>query len=89
MWSHILTNQLMVSADEFWACVKKAEFPDRGVPQPPPAKKAVPLFLIEALRERGVDDSTILALDPAGAAALLSTKYVDEQSDIDSAPPST
>ena len=81
MWSHILRNQLEVTADVFWACVDSGVLPSRGKPKSLDAKKAIPLFLREALRERGVDDATILALDPAGAAALLSEKYIAEQSE--------
>jgi hypothetical protein len=81
MWSHILKNQLDVTANAFWSCVNDRVLPDRGSPNKPDPKRAVPLFFIEALRERGVDDDTILALDAAGAAALLASKYLDEQSE--------
>ncbi|MEV8267373.1 hypothetical protein [Microbacterium sp. NPDC076911] len=81
MWSHILKNQLEVTANAFWSCVNERVIPDRGSPSKPDTKKAVPLFLIEALRDHGVDDDTILALDAAGAAALLSSKYLDEQAE--------
>lgn len=29
MWSHILRDQLGVTADEFWACVRDGVVPDR------------------------------------------------------------
>jgi len=70
---------LDVTADAFWCCVNDKRLPDRGAPKTLDAKKAVPLFLVEALRERGVDDDAILALDAAGAAALLASKYLEEQ----------
>jgi len=79
MWAHILRSQLDVTADAFWCCVNDKLLPDRGAPKTLDAKKAVPLFLVEALRERGVDDDAILALDAAGAAALLASKYLEEQ----------
>lgn len=79
MWSHILKNQLEVTAETFWKCVTDGVLPDRGEREVPDVKKSVPLFLRDALRERGVDDATILALDAAGAAALLSAKYLEEQ----------
>ena len=80
MRSHILRSQLNVTADAFWSCVNSTVLPDRGSPKTPGAKNAVPLFLVEALREHGVDDDAILALDAAGAAALLASKYHEEQS---------
>lgn len=68
-----------VTADAFWSCVNDKVLPDRGSPITPDANRAVPLFLVEALRERGVDDDAILALDAAGAAALLTSKYLEER----------
>lgn len=47
MWSHILRDQLRVSAQEFWACVLKGEVPDRGAPKVPDA--ALPLALVARL----------------------------------------
>ncbi len=86
MWSHILKNQLEVTAEAFWACVNRGVVPDRGKPDSPDVTKAIPLFLRQALRERGVDDATILALDPASAAALLAATYLDEQVESDGEP---
>lgn len=83
MWSHILRYQLELAAEAFWACAMSSVRPDRGEPQSLDMKKAIPLFLREALRERGVDDATILALDPAGAASLLAEKYTAEQASDD------
>jgi hypothetical protein len=79
MWAHILRSQLDVTADAFWFCVNDKLIPDRGSPKTPDAQRAVPLFLVVALRERGVDDDAILALDAAGAASLLASKYLEEQ----------
>jgi hypothetical protein len=36
LWSHILRDQLGVSEEEFWACVRDGIKPDRGVPEAPP-----------------------------------------------------
>lgn len=32
LWAHILRDQLAVSEEEFWACVRDGTRPDRGVP---------------------------------------------------------
>lgn len=70
MWAHILRAQLEVTADSFWACVQDGAIPDRGRPVVPDQKKTVPLYLFRALRDLGIDEKAILALDAAGAAAL-------------------
>lgn len=79
MWAHILRNQLEVTADEFWACVKAGELPDRGRRAAPDAKKAVPLYLVAALRDLGVEEADILELDAAGAAELYARLLTDRQ----------
>ncbi|RLP76461.1 hypothetical protein D9V32_06265 [Mycetocola tolaasinivorans] len=75
MWAHILTSQLDVTAAVFWRCVREGKLPDRGGPSPVLVKKAVPLHLVIALREFGVDENDILERDAVGAAALLAAKY--------------
>lgn len=70
MWSHILREQLDVTADEFWACARDGILPDRGAPEEVAARKAVPLYLVRELSRLGVAEEDILALDAAGAARL-------------------
>ena len=51
MWSHILRDQLAVSADEFWACVQQNAVPPRSVvAQPDP--RALPLYVMNELVTR-------------------------------------
>jgi hypothetical protein len=70
MWSHILRDQLGVSAGEFWAGVLKGELPDRGAPKVPDA--ALPLALVARLvRERGLSREEIARLTLDGARELL------------------
>ncbi|MDF1488840.1 hypothetical protein [Tessaracoccus caeni] len=80
MWSHILRNQLDVTATEFWACVKHKTLPDRGGAPAPAVKKAVPLYLLRALRDLGVPEQEILTLGAADAASL-HAKLLAEQQD--------
>lgn len=70
MWSHILREQLEVSADAFWACASDSVVPDRGAPAPIVTRKAVPLHLVRELSKLQVPEAEILTLDAAGAAAL-------------------
>lgn len=44
IWSHILRDQLGVSTDEFWACVRGGVLPGRSVPQVP--ERALPADLV-------------------------------------------
>lgn len=71
LWKHILRDQLRVTEDEFWACVRDGVRPERGAPSTVRPKKAVPLFLAKQLAERGVPEETILDLDAASAAEML------------------
>lgn len=70
MWSHILREQLEVTADEFWSCARDNVMPDRGAPQVLVPRKSVPLYLVRDLSRLGVAEEEILALDAAGAAQL-------------------
>lgn len=47
-WTHILRDQLMVSADEFWACVEDGTLPDRGAP-PEATGEAIPAGVVQTL----------------------------------------
>lgn len=70
MWSHILRDQLHVSADEFWACVLDGSVPDRGAPKVSDA--ALPLSLVARLvRERGLSREEIAQLSLDEARELL------------------
>ncbi|TFD44086.1 cytotoxic translational repressor of toxin-antitoxin stability system [Cryobacterium sp. TMT1-2-1] len=79
MWSHILREQLEVTVDIFWACVRKGRLPDRGAPKNQCADNALPLYLIRALSELGVDEASILTLTPGEAANLLAVKLTEQQ----------
>lgn len=70
MWSHILREQLEVTADVFWSCARDGVLPDRGAPEVLPPRKTVPLYLVRELSRLGVAEEEILTLDAAGAAQL-------------------
>jgi len=50
IWAHILRDQLDVSEEEFWACVRDGSRPNRGAP-PTPAD-ALPADLVHLLITR-------------------------------------
>ncbi len=50
LWSHILRDQLCISEDEFWSCVREGAKPDRGVPELP--VEALPAELVHLLITR-------------------------------------
>jgi hypothetical protein len=61
MWSHILRDQLAVSEDEFWACVRDGSPPDRGGSGG--RAEGLPLDLVHLLVTRvGVPESEVLEM---------------------------
>lgn len=79
MWSHILRTQLAVVPEVFWLCVRDKKVPDRGAPTIGNVKDALPLYLLRALIDLGVDERDCLALTPAEATALLAAKLAESQ----------
>ncbi|MEX0952226.1 MAG: hypothetical protein WDZ26_00175 [Nitriliruptoraceae bacterium] len=53
MWAHILRDQLDVTADEFWACVRDGQMPDRGPGDATEETRgAIPAEIVTLLVER-------------------------------------
>lgn len=57
LWSHILRDQLAVSADEFWACVRERTIPGRGATAP--NRESIPAAIVRQLHRHGVPESEI------------------------------
>ena len=58
LWSHILRDQLQVSAEEFWRCVQDGIPPDRG--SPPAAAESIPADLLYLLKHRaGISETEL------------------------------
>lgn len=71
MWAHILRDQLQVTADVFWACVRDEVLPTRSmvVPRHP---RALPLHVVHELVTRvGMTPEAAAALTLAEATAAL------------------
>jgi len=76
LWSHILRDQLGVSEEEFWACVRDGIKPDRGVPEPPP--EALPAELVRLLIARvGLAEPEVAAMSKAEAVERLNRYWAE------------
>jgi hypothetical protein len=75
MWSHILRDQLAVTADEFWACAQQNIVPARSaVSQSDP--RALPLYVMNELVTRlGLQPEAAAALTPAEAAEAIAAYW--------------
>ena len=61
MWSHILRDQLAVSEAEFWACVRGADKPARGLPPRP--SEGLPAELVYLLIHRvAISESEVASM---------------------------
>lgn len=76
LWSHILRDQLCVSEEEFWTCVRDGVKPGRGVPEPP--SEALPADLVHLLITRvGVTDSEVARMSKAEAVERLNRFWTE------------
>lgn len=76
LWSHILRDQLGVSEEEFWACVRDGMRPDRGVPEAPAA--AHPADIVHLLITRvGLAESEVAAMSKAEAVERLNRYWAE------------
>lgn len=75
LFRHILRDQLEVTADTFWDCVKHRVVPEREAAAKEIPQHALPLGLAMELRRLGVDDEEIASLDAQSAAERLAELY--------------
>ena len=60
-WSHILRDQLDVTPQEFWRCIRDGVHPDRGEPSTP--EHSIPTKVLFQLKHRvGLTDSQLAEL---------------------------
>jgi hypothetical protein len=77
LWAHILRDQLQVSEEVFWACVRDGRRPDRGVPAVP--DNALPADLVHLLLTRvGLREGEVRRLSKAEAIARLEHYWMHE-----------
>lgn len=78
VFAHILRDQLDVSPEEFWLCLRERKTPRRGVPELPPSE-SVPLWVVRELTSsHGVSQADVAQLDVAAAQGLLERKRSEE-----------
>ena len=70
LWAHILRDQLSVSEDEFWACIREGIQPYRGAPATP--AETLPADLVYLLIHRvGLDEAEVAQMSKGDAVARL------------------
>lgn len=70
MFAHILRDQLHVSVDEFWACVRDGVLPSRGVPGR--TTEALPASVVwQLVRRYGVPEAEVAAMTKEQALQAL------------------
>lgn len=74
IWGHILGDQLEITEDGFWACVRDRVKPDRGLPRQPRA--AIPASLLHQLVVRfHVPEAEVAAMTRQQAIDRLATLW--------------
>ena len=77
LFSHMLRDQLRVSAREFWDCVDNGVRPNRG--KPPHPEMALPLELVNLLRRHvGLTEPEIARLTKSEAVGKLTEFYTQD-----------
>jgi hypothetical protein len=70
MAQHVLRDQLDVTAEEFWSCVRDGIAPQRGEPRPPAG--SLPLDLVHLLIHRvGIPEAEVAQLTREQAIKLI------------------
>jgi hypothetical protein len=76
MWAHILREQLHVSEDEFWACVREKKVPPRSRGEP--AVPSIPAGVVAQLLSHGVGESEVRRLSRSEAIERLNLIWSKE-----------
>lgn len=74
LWAHILRDQLLVSDEEFWACVKDRVIPDRGGREV--ARETIPVTIVRTLvTDAHIPEADVRAMTKAEAIQRLAEFY--------------
>lgn len=78
LWSHILRDQLQVSAEDFWQCVNDGIVPPRS--QPAETQHSIPTEVLYLLKERvGLQDDQLAELTTEAAIERLQQYWTTGQ----------
>jgi hypothetical protein len=76
IWRHILRDQIEVSEEQFWACVRDGTVPGRSAPQP--ARDALPAEVVHLLLTRvGLPEPEVAAMTREQAVARLGRYWTE------------
>jgi hypothetical protein len=76
MWAHILREQLCVSEDEFWICVREKKVPQRSCGEP--VRPSIPAGVVAQLLSHGVEDSEVRLMSRSEAIERLNLIWSQE-----------
>lgn len=76
IWGHILRDQLDVSEDEFWACVRETKRPQRGRAEV--TTPSIPAGVVAQLLSHGVEESEVRLMSRAEAIERLNLIWSTE-----------
>jgi hypothetical protein len=76
LWAHILRDQLHVSEDEFWACVREKTVPQRSRTES--ATPSIPAGVVAQLLSHGVEESEVRLMSRSEAIERLNQIWSQE-----------
>ena len=76
MWAHILRDQLQVSENEFWVCIREKKVPQRGRVEP--TTPSIPAGVVAQLLSNGVEESEVRVMSRAEAIERLNLIWSQE-----------
>jgi hypothetical protein len=76
IWAHVLRDQLHVSEDEFWTCVREKKVPQRSRREP--ITPAIPAGVVAQLLSHGVAESEVRRMSRSEAIERLNLIWSQE-----------
>lgn len=81
LWKAILREQLCVTEDEFWACVKSKVKPDRGGGSVEPPPQSLPASLVHQLiHQAGVPEEQVATMTLKEAVKAMTAHWSEPKS---------
>jgi hypothetical protein len=76
IWTHILRDQLHVSEEEFWVCVREGKAPQRA--RNAPTVPSIPAGVVAQLLSHGIEESEVRLMSRAEAIERLNVIWSQE-----------